>query len=193
MTSSPFTARTATGPVLADLLPGSLVRDVVLTGTYVLLIAAGAQVAVFLPNNPVPITAQTLVVLVGAAALGTTRAAVGGGAYFVLGVAGVPWFAATSGATLGYIAGFVVAAWVVGRFARAGRLTGYLGTAVAMVAGNAAIWVLGASVLSVVAGLGIVEAVGLGVVPFLPGDAIKIAIALVVLPTVQRAVEKSAA
>lgn len=192
MTSEPLSARTGSAPVLADLLPGSLVRDAVLVSAYALLIAASAQVAVFLPGNPVPITAQTLVVLLGAAALGTARAAIGGTGYLILGVAGVPWFAATSGATLGYIAGFVVAAWIVGRFARAGWLSSYLGAAVAMVAGNVAIWVLGASVLAVVASLGMVEAVSTGVVPFLVGDAIKIAIALALLPVTQRAVERTA-
>lgn len=182
-----------TAPVLADLVPGSRVRDAVLVVGYALAIAASAQIAVFLPGNPVPITAQTLVVLVGAAALGTSRAAAGATGYLLLGVAGVPWFAASSGATLGYIAGFAVAAWVVGRFARAGWLTSYLGAAVALVAGNVAIWVLGVTVLALVAGIGVIDAISLGVVPFLPGDAIKVGIALALLPLAQRSVERHAA
>jgi hypothetical protein len=63
--------------VLGDAIPGERVRDVLLTVGYALAIAASAQLYFFLPGNPVPITAQTFVVLAGAIVLGTSRATVG--------------------------------------------------------------------------------------------------------------------
>lgn len=175
----------AASPVLADLLPGERVRDVLLVGGFALAIALGAQLSIMLPGG-VPLTAQTFVVLLGAAALGPTRAASGAAVFLLVGLAGVPWFAASSGRTLGYIAGFVVASWVVGRCARAGWLTSYWRTAVAMVLGNLIIWSLGVPVLALVAGIGLPAALAAGVVPFLIGDAIKVALAVALLPSTQR-------
>jgi biotin transport system substrate-specific component len=185
VTSSPLSARPVK-PVLADLLPGERVRDVALVGLYALAIAASAQVAFPLPGTPVPVTGQTLVVLLGAAALGTGRAAIGASLYAVIGLIGVPWFAVSSGASLGYIAGFVAAAWVVGRFARAGTLSTTKGAAFAMVLGNLAIYALGATVLAIVLSVGPAEAFAMGVAPFLLGDAVKLAIATALLPATQR-------
>jgi biotin transport system substrate-specific component len=176
---------TAGRMVLADLLPGERVRDVVLVGTYALAIALSAQVAFPLPGTPVPVTGQTFVVLLGAAALGTGRATIGASLYALVGLVGVPWFAVSSGASLGYVAGFVAAAWVVGRFARAGRLATWRGAAAAMVAGNLVIYVLGASVLALVVGVGPSTALAMGVVPFLLGDLVKVAAATVLLPATQ--------
>lgn len=185
MSSSSVPAR-PTFAVLADLVPGTRVRDAALVAVYALAIAASAQVALPLPGTPVPVTGQTFVVLLGAAALGTRRAAVGGGLFLVAGIAGVPWFAATGGATLGYIIGFVLAAAVVGRFARAGLVDTHLGAAAAMVAGNLAIYACGVPVLILVTGMDLLPALGAGVVPFLLGDAVKVAAATAVLPVAQR-------
>src|SRR5579875_1428939 len=75
-------------------------RDVV-----VVLVAAGltgalAQLTIHLPNTPVPITGQTLGVLVTSCALGSRRAAVAMLVYDLLGFVGLPWFA---GGTSGYV------------------------------------------------------------------------------------------
>src|SRR5690625_3251596 len=94
-------------PVLADLIPWVWVRAVALVGLFTVVLAASAQVAVPLPGTPVPVTAQTLVVLLFAAAVGPVRAGAGASAYLVAGSVGGPWFAVSSGTTLGYRAGFV--------------------------------------------------------------------------------------
>ncbi len=184
MSSSSIHAHPA--PVLADLLPGARVRDAVLIGVYALAIAASAQIAVPLPGTPVPVTGQTFVVLLGAAALGTHRAALGAGLFLGAGLVGVPWFAATGGATVGYIVGFVLAAFVVGRLARARVVDSHLGTAGVMVLGNVAIYACGVPVLMLVTGMGFEAALVAGVVAFLIGDAAKIALATAVLPYAQR-------
>lgn len=175
--------------VLADVLPSSRVRDVALVAAYVVAIALSAQVALPLPFSPVPVTGQTFAVLLGAAALGPARAATGASLYLLAGVAGLPWFAASSGATVGYLVGFVLAAALVGRWARAGRDRSHRGVVGLMVAGNVAIYALGVAGLMVVAGMGLAPAVTAGVVPFVVGDAIKIAAAAALLPATWRRVD----
>lgn len=188
MSSSPLSARPL--PVLADRLPGALVRDVVLVMGFAVAIAASAQIAVPVPGTPILATGQTLVVLLGAAALGPSRATAGTLLFALVGFLGVPWFAVAGGASLGYIAGFVLAAALVGRLARRGLVDRPLGAAVTMVAGNFVILASGTLVLGLLLGLGPVEAIAAGAVPFLIGDAIKVAIATAVLPIAQRFVAR---
>jgi biotin transport system substrate-specific component len=191
VSSSSLSARGA-APVLADLLPGTRVRDAMLVSGYALAIAASAQLAFPLPGTPVPIIGQTFAVLLGAAALGTRRATLGGLLYAVIGLLGVPWFAGGGPHTLGYVAGFVLAGALVGWSARAGRLRSVAGAASTMVAGNAVIYVAGVTGLMLVLGLDTRAAISAGVVPFLVGDLVKIAAATALLPSVQRAVERHA-
>lgn len=172
--------------VLVDLLAGDRLRDVVLVAGFTVAIALGAAVAVPLPGTPVPVTGETLVVLLGAAALGRARATVGTLAYLALGVLGLPWFAVTSGATLGYIVGFVGAAALVGHLARRGadRTVGH--AALLMVAGNLVIYLAGVTWLAVALDVGLGRAVELGMAPFVVGDLAKIALASVALPAAWR-------
>jgi biotin transport system substrate-specific component len=172
----------APGQVLADLLPGSRVRDAVLVTTFAAVIGLSAQLAVPLPFTPVPVTGQTFAVLLGAAALGAGRATLGTSLYLVLGVAGVPWFTGTGGASFGYIVGFVAAALIVGRLARLGNDRTVVRTVALMVVGNLAIYAFGATGLALVLGVGPGEALALGVVPFLIGDAAKLVLATALLP-----------
>lgn len=170
--------------VLADLVPGSLVRDLALVGAYAASIGILAQVAVPLGFTPVPITGQTLAVLLGAAALGTWRAGAGAALYLGLGMAGVPWFTwAAGGATVGYIVGFIAAAVLVGWLAERGFDRHPVKTAGAMVAGNLVIYAFGVPWLATVTGMSASEAVAAGAVPFVLGDLVKIAIATALLPT----------
>jgi biotin transport system substrate-specific component len=177
--------------VLADLVPGARVRDVVLVGVYALLIGASAQVAVPLPFTPVPITGQTLAVLLGAVVLGSGRAAAGTGAYLVAGLAGLPWFAAASPVTFGYVIGFVAAAAVVGWLAGRGLDRRPVTLAAAMVVGNLVIYAVGVPYLAAVAGTSLAEAVRLGALPFVPGDLVKIAVATALVPAAWALVRRS--
>lgn len=180
---------TATSPrVLTDLLPGERVRDVLLTVGFTLALALGAQIKFFLPGTPVPISAQTLIALAGAIALGSRRAAAGGALFLGAGLAGVPWFTTTSGATVGYVVGFVVAGALLGAVAERGHLRTVPQVAGAMVVGNAVIYAFGATWLGIVTGSDAAAAVTTGVLPFLIGDAIKIAAAVAILPALWAAV-----
>lgn len=180
----------APGRVLADLVPGERVRDAVLVGVFAMIIGLSAQVAVPLPFTPVPVTGQTFAVLLGAAALGAGRATLGAGLYLGLGFAGIPWFAATGGASTGYIVGFVLASVVVGRLARKGNDRTVTRTFLLMVLGNLVIYAVGVPVLSAVLGVGLREGLLLGAVPFLIGDLAKIALAVAVLPATWKLVDR---
>jgi biotin transport system substrate-specific component len=176
--------------VLGDVLPGERVRDVLLTVGFTLAIAASAQLYFFLPGNPVPITAETFVVLAGAIVLGRTRATLGAMGFLALGAAGVPAFAASSGATLGYIIGFVAAAALLGTLARAGYARSVGQVTVAMVLGNLVIYALGTVWLAIVTGMDASTAMATGIVPFLLGDAVKIAAAVALVPTLWKLVDR---
>ncbi len=178
------------GRVLVDLLVTSRLAQVSCVAAYVLAIAVSAQLAVPLPFSPVPITLQTFVVLLGAAALGPLRSAAGVASYLAIGAFGVPWFAVTGGATLGYLAGFFVAALLVGRWARAGGDRSVPKAALLMAVGNLVIYACGVVGLMAVTGMGLVTAIAVGVVPFLVGDAVKIAAAAAALPATWRLVGK---
>lgn len=172
--------------VLADALPGGLVRDAVLVLGGTGFIALSAQVAVPLWFTPVPLSLQTLAVLLTGAALGLRRGALSSVLYLVAGVAGAPWFAQQhSGwqfASFGYIVGFIAAAALVGWLAQRGGDRTVARTAGTMALGNLAIYACGVPWLMGFAHLSLGKALALGVVPFLAGDAIKIAVAAGLLP-----------
>src|ERR1700761_5596045 len=111
--------------VLADLVPGSLVRDAVLVAGGAGLTGLAAQVSFHTSLSPVPITLQTLSVLVVGAALGSVRGLLSLTLYMLAGGLGVPWFASQGhgwgGPSFGYVIGFIVAAGIVGELARRGN------------------------------------------------------------------------
>jgi len=131
-------------------------------------LALGALVRIPLPFSPVPLTLQTFVVLVAAFAVGERRAGAGTTLYLALGWYGVPLFAVSSGATMGYLLAFVAVPFVVTRFRN---------TALALLAATLLIYGLGAGWLCLGLGLAPWQAVVTGVAPFLVGDALKAAAA----------------
>lgn len=189
-------AFTATPRVLADAAPKSLVSDLALVVAGATVVGLLAQIRFYLPENPVPVTGQTLGVLLVAAALGSTRGASAMALYAGLGVAGLPWFAGATGgfafASFGYVLGFIAAAWVVGRLAEFGMSRSVLRTALTMTAGSLVIYAFGASWLAFAFGLGITKALTVGVVPFVFGDVIKLVIAAGLLPATWSLMKRSA-
>ncbi|MGH2380681.1 MAG: biotin transporter BioY [Candidatus Limnocylindria bacterium] len=186
-----MTAQVAHRPlVLADLVPGALVRDVALVLGAATLTGLAAQISVPLPFTPVPISLQTLTVLLAGAALGPIR---GGSAmllYLVAGMAGVPWFSEQRSGfdfpSFGYIIGFVLAAVVVGAMARRGADRTVVGAVGLMIVGNLLIYALGVAWLASSLGVTLARALELGAIPFLVGDGLKIALAAGLLPAAWR-------
>lgn len=162
---------------------------------FALLTAAAAQVRFHLPFTPVPVTGQTFAVLLTGAALGARAGAASQGLYLALGLIGLPvytdleggWHAAT-GATGGYLLGFVVAAAVVGALAERRQDRSLLTSIPAMLTGTAIIYTFGALWLAHHQGISVAKAVELGVSPFLIGDAVKLLLAGLLLPAAWRLV-----
>jgi biotin transport system substrate-specific component len=165
-------------PLADALLPRTAVVSTALVLGGALLTAGAAQVSV--PIWPVPITGQTLAVLLVGSALGARRGALSMLVYALLGVVGLPVFADGSagvgvlvGPSGGYIVGFVAAAalvgWVAERFGdrplRNALLSFALGTVVTFVTGMA--W------LAVALGLDLQQTLQYGLYPFVLGGVVK--------------------
>lgn len=182
--------------VLTTNLRGTWVRDAVLVASAAAFISVSAQVAVPLPFSPVPLTGQTLAVLLTGAALGTSLGMASIALYVALALVGMPVLAPTaeglhntgaavlSSPTLGYVAGFFAASALVGALAERGFTRTPLRTAAAMVAGNIAIYSLGLVWLHHALATSWANALAWGLTPFLVGDAVKIAVAAGLLPAV---------
>ncbi|WP_448594414.1 biotin transporter BioY [Thermoflexus hugenholtzii] len=187
--------------VLSDLLiPAALRRtraqqrlaDAVLILGGSLLTALMARVEIPLPFTPVPITGQTFAVLLVGAALGSRRGALSMAVYLLEGALGLPVFAGGAaglarlrGPTGGYLIGFIAAAFVTGWLAERGWDRRPATTALAMLAGNAVIYLFGLPWLAWFVGglLGPKGALALGLLPFVPGDLLKLLLATLAFPS----------
>lgn len=176
--------------VLADALPRVRARDLTLIIAAVALTAACAQITFYLPWSAVPITGQTFAVLLSGAALGANRGAAAMALYLVLGMVGVPVYAGGDhgvsvvfGATGGYIVGFLIAGWVVGRLAEARMDRTPMRAMPAFLIGSAIVYAVGVPWLAIATHTTLGAAIGDGLTPFIPGDIVKAAAAAAVLPT----------
>ena len=181
--------------VLADTVPSSLLADVALVVGAAALVGVLAQISIPLGFTPVPITGQTLGVLLAGTALGWRRASAAMGLYVVAGVAGVPWFANHSSgvptATFGYLLGFIAAGALLGWLASKGADRTVTRAVLSMVAGEAVIYAIAVPWLAVSLHVSLATAISLGLTPFLAGDAIKAALAGVALPASWRLVKRT--
>lgn len=176
-------------PVLADLLPRTVAREVAVVVAGALLVAASAQLVVPLPFTPVPITGATFGVLLVGAALGPLRGVIANGLYLALGLVGLPFYAEASsgvqvfaGATGGYLVAYPLVALLVGWCARRGLDRTPHGVAAAFLGGSALFYAVGVPWLAAVTGMGAGEAIRAGLLPFLAGDLVKAALAAGLLP-----------
>jgi biotin transport system substrate-specific component len=161
-----------------------------LGGTVLLWLSAKIQI----PLYPVPVTMQTLVVLVLGVAYGWRLGVATMALYLVEGAIGLPVFAGSwstgggfyilYGTTAGYLFGFVVAAGVCGRLAERGWDRSLWSAAAAMVIGNLIIYAMGLAWLAFQ--IGAADAVKYGLLPFLLGDALKIVLGACGLPAAWR-------
>ena len=176
--------------VLADAIPGSVARDIVLVLGGAAFVGLAAQVVIPLPFTPVPITGQTFAVLMVGAALGTLRGLLSMAVYLLAGLVGVPWFASGSSAftegvlvaSFGYVVGFVLAGALVGWLAERGWTRTPWHTAGAFILGNVVIYAIGVTWLKFALSASWSSAIDWGLTPFLGGDALKIALAAGLFP-----------
>jgi biotin transport system substrate-specific component len=183
-------------------MASNLVRNAVLAVVGSLLVAVAAQISI--PMWPVPMTLQTLAVLAIGAAYGSRLGAATLGLYGLEGAVGLPVFAgAKSGlfdakldyllpaGSMGYVVGFIIAAYLVGKLVESGWANSLFKTVLATLAGAAVLYLPGliwlaiwASTTGVVPeGQGALEAaIAWGATPFLLGDAVKAIIAGLAVP-----------
>jgi biotin transport system substrate-specific component len=158
------------------------------------LTAIAAQISVPLPFTPVPFTFQPMVVLVGAAALGSRLGMASQILYLALGIAGLPLFAASPllpqgaarllGPTGGYLMSYPLAAFVTGSLAERGFDRRYLTAVLAMVSGLAVIFAGGLLWLTIASrpAVGFSAALAAGFFPFIIPDVLKLLVAAAVMP-----------
>jgi biotin transport system substrate-specific component len=172
--------------VLADLLPGTLARDILLVLGAAGFVGALAQISIHLSFTPVPVTGQTLGVLLTGTALGWKRGTLAMTLYALAGLAGLPWFAGGTsgyaGASFGYVIGFVCSAALCGFLAERGADRVIVKSVPAMLAGEIVMYGVGVAWLGFYLHVGPAKAIALGLTPFLIGDAVKAAIAAALLP-----------
>lgn len=177
----------------------TLARNLSLVLAGSLFVALTAQVAIPLPFTPVPITLQTLGVLLVGAALGSRLGFLALLAYLLEGAMGLPVFAGGTGGlakvlgpTGGFLLAFPLAAGLVGLLVeRFGLDRSFFGTLLAMLLGNTllylvglpwlAAWLMGAGKFGGVSAL-----LAMGLFPFIPGDLVKAVLAALLLPTAWR-------
>lgn len=199
----PLTSNVETiGTIAAPRLTTTARTAIAVVG-FALLTAALAQLRFSLGFTPVPITGQTFGVLLAGGVLGSRLGAASQALYVVLGAIGLPFYSdgqggwdVATGSTAGYLVGFVVAAFVVGRLAERGLDRRFETSLPAFAIGSAIIYTFGAAWLSVeldipvAAEFGEPSALAYGVTPFLIGDALKVLLAAGLLPVAHRAVKE---
>ena len=184
-------ADAAMAPRFADDKTLSVLAQLVLVLAGSALLAISAQIKI--PLYPVPVTGQTLVVLLIGMAYGSRLGAATVLAYLLEGGMGLPVFAGGSagwatlaGPTGGYLIGFLAAAFVLGLLAERGMGRGPISTALAMLVGTAIIYVFGVTHLG--GFIGFEKAIAAGLLPFLYGDALKLIVAAGLMPLAWRSV-----
>ena len=194
-------ARAVRMPTLAEAMLDSLITPSAATSAVTkaalvvfgsLLLAVSAQFKI--PLYPVPVTGQTLVVLLIGMTYGPRLGGITLAAYLFEGALGLPVFAGGAagvavlmGPTAGYLFGFLLAAIAMGYLAERGMGRTVLSTIAAMVIGNCVVYLCGALWLANFVGLG--QAIVMGVLPFLYGDALKLVVAAGLMPWAWRAVK----
>lgn len=151
-------------------------------------------IALPIPISPVPISLATLVIYFMAYVLGAKLSVASIGLYLLLGIVGLPVFTGfagglgkVAGPTGGYMLGYLFMAFLSGYFVEkfpSNRFMHVLG----MILGTAVCYTLGTMWLSRQLGIGFAAGLSVGVLPYLPGDAAKIAAAVIVGPQIRKSV-----
>jgi len=161
-------------------------RDIAIVISASWLLAISAQFSFNLPFSPVPVTGQTLAVLLIGSLLGKNRGAAAVGLYLLQGAAGLPVFAGGKsgfitlvGPTGGYLIGFIAAAYIMGILAELRYDKSLVYTGFSMLIGSLVIYIFG--LFWLVQFVGESNALQLGLYPFLIGDFVKILSGMIVL------------
>jgi len=152
---------------------------------FVILTTLGAFVRIPLPFSPVPITLQTFFVLLSGALLGSNLGAAVQLSYILLGLSGLPIFTGVGtglfylfGPTGGYLFGFVLATFFIGRYIKYSRDNLFFILGILCIA-DFIILACGVTWLKFLLGIPLAKLLFIGFIPFIPGDLLKALIASV--------------
>lgn len=170
------------------------IRPLVFTALFAALTALGAFLQI--PVKPVAVTLQFLFTAMAGILLGRRYGALSQLVYVALGLVGLPIFTSGGGPgyvfqpSFGFLLGLIPCAWVIGYLSR--KRDGALWLAVSCFAGLAVLYLVGIPYMAVILNAYLGKSMDLkailmaGMVPFLPGDALKIAVAAAVCPVLRR-------
>ena len=182
---------------LAVLPRAGILTDAVLVLGGALFVALAAQISISLGFTPVPITGQTFAVVVVGAALGSVRGATSLAVYLLLGLVGAPVYSehkhgweVFSGATGGYIVGFVLAAFLIGYLAERGWDKHFSSSLSAMLSGSVVIYLCGNIWLHHFLHASWNTTLTYGLYPFVPGDVFKLYLAGLALSAAWKLVQR---
>ena len=155
-----------------------------------------APLSIPLPFSPVPISLTNLVIFISVFILGMKDATISFLIYLLLGTVGLPVFSSfraglsvLAGPTGGYLIGFIFLALIQG-FAMKYFDRKLIPTIIGMLIGMAVCYIFGTVWLAKLMSLSFKEGLFMGVIPYLPGDAVKIIIAVIVGPKLYAATKK---
>lgn len=159
------------------------VRDLSYISLFATLIAVSGYINIPLPLSTVPVTAQTLAVMLAGGLLPPAHAAAAVLVFLMMGAVGIPVFAGGTaglgiilGKTGGYLVGFLAGAVLISLIK--GRRPGFMRLLAVYTAGGLfLVYIFGVLWLAQVTGMDIGKAVVFGAIPFIPGDILKIIIA----------------
>lgn len=169
--------------------------------TFIALVAAllcvTGPLVINLPISPVPISVANLIIYICTIVVGYKRGTIAVILYLLIGMIGLPVFsnftggaAKLIGPTGGYLIGFIFIALITGIFVQKfkGKIYMY---ALGMVLATLVCYAVGTAWLAFSAKMEFQKALFAGVIPFIPGDIVKIIIALLVGEKIRLGVEKS--
>jgi len=165
--------------VRKEVISNRKIISIIGVASFVLFMAFGAHVYIPLVFTPVPITMQTFFVLLCGAILGKHLGSFSAILYIILGAAGIPIFSTGTwgfshvfGPTGGYLFGFAISCYVIGRVLE--KRDSLLSIIIALLLGEFIIFCLGAIWLMILFHISLRQALFIGVVPFIAGDSIKL-------------------
>ena len=161
-----------------------------LFGTFLLAISSKVQV----PFWPVPMTMQTFVIFLIGMTYGVRLSFATVALYLFEGAAGLPVFASgggivyLTGPTAGYLYGMLFASVIISYLANLGLSKTYFKATISLIFGSIIIFAFGIIYLGSI--IGYEKAIVVGLLPFIPSELFKIALAVALIPTIQKIIKK---
>lgn len=173
-------------------------KDMVIVAMFAALIGVLSQISIPLPFSPVPITLQTFAVFLTGAVLGSRKGAVTLLVYVFLGLFGIPVFSQGKsglpvlvGPTGGYIWGFILAVFIIGKIIEGTNNISFLRCMGAMLLGMVVIYIFGVGQLMLVLEVGFQEAFIMGALPYLPLEVVKVITGAYLGKTLRKAMQNN--